>query len=68
MGWQEGLGGRRHGLSPIGKARALELQISGIRQTLENGGEVEIGGRVAQRIFDVLQLVAAGFEASAAEC
>src|ERR1700683_3003137 len=36
-----------------------EAQISGIRKTLENGGEVEIGGRVAQRIFDVPQLVAA---------
>ncbi|HXM41507.1 MAG TPA: XRE family transcriptional regulator [Bryobacteraceae bacterium] len=45
-----------------------EPQVSGIRKTLENGGEVEIGGRVAQRIFDVPQLVAAGFEAAAAEC
>jgi hypothetical protein len=34
---------------------------------LEDGGEVEIGGRVAQRIFDVPQLVAAGFEAAEAE-
>jgi DNA-binding XRE family transcriptional regulator len=30
-----------------------EPQISGIRKSLEDGGEVEIGGRVAQRIFDV---------------
>ena len=39
-----------------------EPQISGIRKTLRNGGEVEIGGRLAQRVFDVPQLVAAGFE------
>ena len=44
-----------------------EPQISGIRKSLEDGGEVEIGGRVAQRIFDVPQLVAAGFEAAEAE-
>jgi hypothetical protein len=40
-----------------------EPQISGVRKTLENGGEVEIGGRAGQRIFGVPQLVAAGFEA-----
>jgi DNA-binding XRE family transcriptional regulator len=47
--------------------KALNLEeprISGIRKTLENGGEVEIGGRVAQRIFSVPELVAAGFEAA----
>jgi transcriptional regulator with XRE-family HTH domain len=40
-----------------------EPHISNIRRTLENGGEVEIGGRRAQRLFGVPQLVAAGFEA-----
>ena len=47
--------------------KALNLEeprISGIRKTLENGGEVEIGGRVEQRIFSVPELVAAGFEAA----
>jgi transcriptional regulator with XRE-family HTH domain len=52
------------GLVKTMKALNLEEpQISGIRKTLENGGEVEIGGRFAQRIFDVPELVAAGFEA-----
>jgi transcriptional regulator with XRE-family HTH domain len=44
-----------------------EPQISGIHKTLENGGEVEIGGRVTQRLFNVPGLVAAGFEATEAE-
>lgn len=50
--------------------KALHLEeprISGIRKTLENGGEVEIGGRVAQRVFGVPELIAAGFEAMEAE-
>jgi transcriptional regulator with XRE-family HTH domain len=45
--------------------RALHLaepQISGIRESLENGGETEIGGRFARRVFSVPDLVAAGFE------
>jgi len=41
-----------------------EPQISGIRETLENGSEAEIGGRFARRIFSVPELVAAGFEAT----
>jgi len=50
--------------------RALHLEeprISRIRKTLENGGEVEIGGRAARRVFGVPELVAAGFEATEAE-
>jgi len=50
--------------------RALHLeepQISGIRKSLERGGEVEIGGRAAQRIFNVPELAAAGFETTEAE-
>ena len=50
--------------------RALHLEeprISGIRKTLENGGEVEIGGRLARRVFGAPELVAAGFEAAEAE-
>jgi hypothetical protein len=43
-----------------------EPQISSIRRSLENGGPVEIGGRMtgAQRIFKFPDLVAAGFEAA----
>ena len=51
--------------------KALHLedpQISGLRKTLENDGEVEIGGRVAQRLFDAPELAAAGFEATGEEC
>jgi predicted XRE-type DNA-binding protein len=46
-----------------------EPQISSIRKSLENGGEVEIGGRMtgAQRIFKFPDLVAVGFEAAATE-
>lgn len=46
-----------------------ESHISNIRKSLENGGEVEIGGRMtgAQRIFKFPDLVAAGFEAAATE-
>jgi transcriptional regulator with XRE-family HTH domain len=52
------------GLVKTMKALNLEEpQISGIRKSLERGGEVEVGGRVAQRIFNVPELVAAGFEA-----
>jgi transcriptional regulator with XRE-family HTH domain len=44
-----------------------EPQISGTRNSLADGGEVEIGGRFARRIFSVPDLVAAGFEATEAE-
>ncbi|MGA2742855.1 MAG: XRE family transcriptional regulator [Bryobacteraceae bacterium] len=44
-----------------------EPQISVIRKSLEDGGEVEISGRFARRIFGVPELVAAGFEATEAE-
>ena len=50
--------------------KALHLEdsrISGIRQSLEQDGEVEVGGRLARRIFSVPELVAAGFEATDAE-
>jgi len=40
----------------------LTDRISRIRKSLENGGDVEIGGRVAQRIFGVAELAAAGLE------
>lgn len=40
-----------------------ELQISAIRRSLEEGGETEIGGVAAQRVFNAPELVAAGFEA-----
>jgi len=43
-----------------------EPQISGARSSLADGGEVEIGGRFARRIFSVPELVAAGFEATEA--
>jgi DNA-binding XRE family transcriptional regulator len=47
----------------------VEPQISGIRKSLENGGEVQIGGRVAPLplVFSVADLVAAGFEAANTE-
>jgi len=44
-----------------------EPQISTIRTSLEQTREVEIGGMAGQRIFHVLDLVAAGFEATTAE-
>jgi transcriptional regulator with XRE-family HTH domain len=44
-----------------------EPQISTIRTSLEQTREVEIGGMAGQRIFHVLDLVAAGFEAATAE-
>jgi transcriptional regulator with XRE-family HTH domain len=44
-----------------------EPQISGVRKTLENGGEVEIGGRAGQRVFGAPELAAAGFEAAEAK-
>lgn len=46
-----------------------ETQISSITKNLENGREVEIGGRMtgAQRIFKFPDLVAAGFEAATSE-
>ena len=47
---------------------AEEPQISGIRKSLESGGQIEIGGRFARRIFSVPELVAAGFEAADMEC
>jgi hypothetical protein len=34
---------------------------------LQNGGEVEIGGRAGQRVFGAPELVAAGFEAAEAK-
>ena len=40
-----------------------EPQISSTRNSLADGGEVEIGGRFARRIFSIPELVAAGFEA-----
>jgi DNA-binding transcriptional regulator YiaG len=52
--------------------KALQLtepQISNIRKSLENGGEVEIGGRTtgAQRIFKFPDSVAVGFEDAGTE-
>jgi transcriptional regulator with XRE-family HTH domain len=42
-----------------------EAQISSIRNSLQNGGAVEVGGRMgAQRIFKFPDLVAAGFESA----
>jgi transcriptional regulator with XRE-family HTH domain len=56
--------------SAIVKAmKALHLaepQISTIRNDLQQMQEVEIGGRVGQRIFQIPDLVAAGFEPVAA--
>ena len=46
---------------------AEEPQISGIRESLGNGAEVEVGGRVARRVFSAPELIAAGFEAAEAE-
>jgi hypothetical protein len=43
-----------------------EPQISMIRNSLEHTKEAEIGGRSGQRIFQVPDLVAAGFEPVAA--
>ncbi len=58
-------------LSGLMKAmKALHLaepQISTIRTNLERTREVEIGGMAGQRIFQVPDLVAAGFEPAAAE-
>jgi hypothetical protein len=52
--------------SAIVKAmKALHLaepQISTIRNNLQQTQEVEIGGRAGQRIFQIPDLVAAGFE------
>jgi len=44
-----------------------EPQISAIRKNLENGGETEIGGIAGQRVFNVTDLVAAGFEVTPGE-
>jgi transcriptional regulator with XRE-family HTH domain len=58
------------GLAKTMKALHLaEPQISSIRKSLENGGTVEIGGRMtgAQRIFKLPDLVAAGFETASAK-
>jgi transcriptional regulator with XRE-family HTH domain len=41
-------------------------QISAVRKQLEAGGPTEIGGRLAGRIFSESDLIAAGFESSAA--
>ncbi len=43
-----------------------EPQISTIRNSLQQTQEVEIGGRAGQRIFQIPDLVAAGFEPVAA--
>lgn len=43
-----------------------EPQISTIRNSLQQTKEVEIGGRAGQRIFQIPDLVAAGFEPMAA--
>lgn len=43
-----------------------EPQISTIRNSLQQTNEVEIGGRAGQRIFQIPDLVAAGFEPLAA--
>lgn len=51
--------------------RALRLpepQVASIRESLENrGGEIEIGGREVQRVFNISDLVAAGFDEANAE-
>ena len=52
--------------------RALHLaepQISDVRKNLENVGQTEIGGRsrFADRVFNVPDLVAAGFETTNSE-
>jgi transcriptional regulator with XRE-family HTH domain len=39
-----------------------EPQISAVRKSLEEGSLTEIGGRFAQRVFSVPDLIAAGFE------
>ena len=44
-----------------------EPQISAIRKSLENGGETEISGIRGRRIFNVPDLVAAGFETANTE-
>jgi transcriptional regulator with XRE-family HTH domain len=45
-----------------------ELQINSIREKLENnGGETEIGGHGVQRVFNIEDLVAAGFEETNSE-
>jgi len=51
-------------LLKIMKALPLaEPQISGLKNSLENGGEVEIAGMTVQRVLSVPEVVAAGFEA-----
>jgi len=56
------------GLVKVMKALHLaEPQISAIKKNLENSGETEIGGIAGQRVFNVSDLVAAGFEATATE-
>jgi hypothetical protein len=49
--------------------RLPEVQISALRKSLENGGEVQIGGRVGgvDRILSAPDLVAAGFETTNTE-
>ena len=41
-----------------------ESQISAVRKILEERPLTEIGGRLAQRVFSVPDLIAAGFEAT----
>src|SRR5260370_28961067 len=40
-----------------------EPQISAVRKSLKEGSMTEIGGRFAQRVFSVPDLIASGFEA-----
>ncbi len=44
-----------------------ESQISAIRKNVEEAGTTEIGGVAGQKVFSAPDLVAAGFEATAAE-
>ena len=41
---------------------AEDPQISGVRKSLENGGQIEVGGRFSRRVYSLPELVAAGFE------
>ena len=53
-------------LKSLKALNVLEAQISAIRKSLENGGEVHIGadGLATVRSFAAPDLVAAGFEAA----
>jgi transcriptional regulator with XRE-family HTH domain len=45
----------------------VESQISDVRKSLEHGVQTEIGGKAARKIFNVPDLVAAGFEVGSVE-